>query len=268
MTYLASNTENIHIGSGGIMLMHYSPYKVAEQMKTLETLYPGRIDLGIGNAMGTLLVQRALETPHIKDEYPKLLAQLVDHLKGNSKVSSYPETNQLPHVFVLSNSSTTAQIAGSLSLGYVFGVFPFMKKDIRQEAQKVPAIYRKHFQPSEDMKRPYVTLACFIVIAETTKEAEELAQCIDLWMLGKEDFNEFKTFPTVEQAKNYPVSKKDKDKMKEQRKRMVVGNPQEVKDQLDDYLELSQADELLVIPLVPGIENRKKALQLLAQLYL
>ena len=86
MSYLASKTENIHIGSGGIMLLHYSPYKVAEQIKTLEALYPGRIDLGIGNALGTLLVQRALETTHKTEEYPKRLAQLANHLTANSNI--------------------------------------------------------------------------------------------------------------------------------------------------------------------------------------
>ncbi|MGY3724454.1 luciferase family oxidoreductase, group 1 [Granulicatella balaenopterae] len=266
--YLASQTESIRIGTAGIMLMHYSPYKVAEQMKTLAALFPGRIDLGIGSAMGTLVVQRALETRHNKKEYPQLLQQLLDDLSGKGLVRTYPKIHHLPNVFVLSSSEVTAQLAAQLGLSYTFGIFPFMKKDLTLEAQKIPASYRQAFKVSEFSQKPYVIFACFIVIAETAKEAEAMAKCLDIWMLGKEDFNKFKTYPTIEQAKNYSLSKQDKNKIQEQRKRMVIGNSKEVKAKLDKYLALSQADELLVIPLVPGFENRKKAVQLLAQLYL
>lgn len=99
------------------------------------------------------------------------------------------------------------------------------------------------------------------------EEAENIAKTLDIWMLGNKDFNEFATFPTIEEANHYQLTPEQKAKIKSNRHRMIVGDPKQVKESLDALVNASQAEELLLIPLVPGLDQRIKSLKLLSQLY-
>ncbi|MBJ8325378.1 LLM class flavin-dependent oxidoreductase [Streptococcus pacificus] len=272
MMHLADQTKTIRIGSGGIMPLHYSAFKIAEQIRTLETYHPNRIDLGLGNSLGTRLVKKALKSVHQKEEYYDVLKELRNYLSLSEEnplnITVQPTITSEPQLFSLSSSEETAKVVGELGLGYSFGIFPYMQKNLLEEAQKVPEVYRKNFKPSSFLNKPYVTFAVFIVIAKTKEEANAMARSLDIWMLGKDDFNEFSHYPTIEEAKNYPLSDKEKEIIKDNRQRMIIGTPQEVEKQLNALLRISQADEILAIPLVPGFEQRRQSLELLSQLTL
>ncbi len=270
MAHIAANTKTIRVGSGGIMGLHYSPYKVAESISTLLALHPNRIDLGIGNSLGTGLVQRLLKSQYQKGEYASWLETVKVMLstgkvpKGGTPV--FPQSTSLPEMFTLSNSDSSAKMVGQLGLGYTFGIFPYMPKDPKKEAKKVCNIYRESFERSAIFSQPKLQLATFVVIADDQEKAEALARSLDVWMLGENNFKAFKTMPTIEEAKAYNLTEKDKTLIEANRKRMIVGDPITVKNQLEELLQASSADELMVIPLVPGISNRKRAIELLAQM--
>ncbi|KPJ23195.1 LLM class flavin-dependent oxidoreductase [Streptococcus phocae] len=272
MMHLADRTNRIRIGSGGVMALHYSTFKIAENFRMLETLHPNRIDLGIGNSLGTRLVQSALSSIHEKDDYGQVLAQLQGYLSPDKQaplpLDVNPKSASYPQLWPLSNSEETARTAGQLGLGYTFGIFPYMPKDPIASAKQSTQAYRDAFSPSAQQQEPQVMLAAFIIIAETDDKAQELAKSLDIWMLGNQDFNEFDTYPTYSEASTYPLTEKQKLTIAANRNRMIVGSPQLVKQQLEPLLAASQATELLAIPLVPDIANRITSLELLADLYL
>lgn len=267
MVYLAGQTKRIRLGSGGIMALHYSSYKLAEVIKTLTALYPNRIDIGLGNNLGTPAVHQAMASIHQKNDYFDVLEQLKKWLTKEQAVTVQPRHSYLPEVFPLSNSLETAEVAGKLGLGYVFGVFPYVQKNPVDEAQKVADTYFKTFQPSALLPKANLLLAVFVCIAETAAEAERFARILDIWMLGKQDFNAFSSYPDSEAIVNYPLTDTEKKVIAANRSRFLVGTKDTIQKALKPLLEASKASEILFIPLIPKLSNRIKALELLASIY-
>ncbi|MGP6388401.1 LLM class flavin-dependent oxidoreductase [Streptococcus dysgalactiae] len=272
MMELGMKTSRIRLGSGGIMALHYSAYKVAEIIKTLEARYPNRIDLGVGNFLGNPLVQSALKSIHTKDDYPQVIRDLDAYLHHDKEnplpIAVNPKIDTEPELWTLSHSEETAQLAAELGLGYVFGIFPYMPLNTMEEAKKVSAIYHQNFKPSSQGSQPHLTLASFIVIADTAEEAEAMAKTLDIWMLGNDSFNEFTQYPDTDDASAYPLTQDQKELIKDNRTRAIIGDKETVKKQLDVLIEATQASEVLVIPLVPGLKQRIRSLELMAELYL
>lgn len=262
MMHLADHTTSIRIGSGGIMALHYSPYKVMENLHTLAAFHPGRIDVGLGNYLGTRVVQQNLKSHFRKDEYPKVVESLVRLNYQQSHIMVLPECEECLPFFVLSHSKETAKLAGELDLGFVFGIFPYMPFSLEETMKETLPVYRQ----ACTVRKPYVIFACFVIIADTPEEVEDYARCLDVWMLGNKDFNEFHTYPSIEQAKAYRPTDSQLSKMLLQRERVIMGTPLEVKAQLDYWSQLGQVDEILAIPLVPTIEARMRSLELLHEI--
>ena len=133
-------------------------------------------------------------------------------------------------------------------------------------AKELSTAYRKEFK-SVNGASPRFILAVFVVVADTEEKAEEMAQALDLWMLGKQDFSEFETFPTKKDVETREVTPAERKTIEDNRQRLIVGDSRAVKAQLDALCQVCNPDELLMIPLVGGFENRKRSLELLAQLY-
>ena len=268
IAYLASHTKNIHIGSGGIMGLHYSPYKVAEIMSTLEGLFPGRVDIGLGNSPGTPLVGRHLESHYSKEQYAEWLEKLQQYLnEARRKGVVVPETENVPEQFLLGMGGQSIESAASLGLSFVYGVFPYIPQDPVELAKSLSEKYRSNFKAGTHSKPSNFVLAVFVVIADTSEEAEEMAKPLDLWMLGKQDFSEFHTFPTQKDVEEYKLTQRDQEKIASNRSRLIVGNPREVYEKMEALRAVSNPDELLFIPLVGSIEKRKRSVELLAELY-
>ncbi|WP_339230398.1 LLM class flavin-dependent oxidoreductase [Oceanobacillus sp. FSL K6-2867] len=272
MMRLADATERIRIGSGGVMIPHYSPYKVAENFRVLEAFHPGRIDLGIGNTIGTPIVNRTLnENKKSKINYEQSIVDLTKYLSDQvdenhrfSGIIANPVISTVPEMWVLSTSIRNAKMAAKLGIGYTFGLFPLAGIDKLAIGIQAAELYRNEFKPSSIMREPRVSIAPFIVVAETNEQAEEYAKALDLWLLGTDNFAHLSEFPSVETAHKYAYTEDEKKIIQANRIRMVVGDIGSVTDQLNALISQFKADEVLLVPLMPGLEVRKKAIELLA----
>ena len=272
MMRLADATKHIRIGSGGVMLPHYSPYKVAENFRVLEAFHPNRIDLGMGNTIGTSIVNRTLnENKKGKLNYEQSIVDLTKYLSDQVDenhrfhgITANPVISTVPQMWVLSTSVRNAKMAAKLGVGYTFGLFPLAGIDKLNIGIHAAKTYREEFKPSPFMPEPRVSIAPFVVVAETNEQAEAYAESLDLWLLGTDNFGELREFPSVETARHYPYTEEEKAIIQANRTRMVVGDIENVTAQLNELITQFRADELLLIPLLPGLGARKKAIELLA----
>ncbi|UOQ46992.1 LLM class flavin-dependent oxidoreductase [Gracilibacillus caseinilyticus] len=269
MTRIASVTNSIRVGSGGVLLPQYSPYKIAENFKTLEAFFPGRIDLGVGRSPGGSQLTRSALTDNqnksMKD-FPRQLTDLQGFLHNALPrehpfrlVKAGPRINHLPPIWVLGLSERGAIHAAEIGAGFVFGHF-INPKNGHASIQS----YKKHFQPSETMPEPKVIACVFVVCAETEKEAEELAMTQDkwLWSVGKGADTKV---PSIEEVKKKAFTEEQVSMIQQNRERCVIGTPDQVKSALQELQHKYQADEIMVITNIHDFEAKKKSYQLLAE---
>ncbi|MBX6395275.1 MAG: LLM class flavin-dependent oxidoreductase, partial [Alicyclobacillaceae bacterium] len=216
MAYLAAHTSKIRIGSGGVMLPHYSPYKVAENFRVLEGLAPGRIDLGLGRAPGGLpLATRALQegrAPAI-DRYPEqlddLIGYLYDSLGENHRFAGLratPVVPTAPEIWLLGSSGESARLAAERGAAFAFAQFINGQEHMGIEAMRD---YVRHFRPSALGDKPRTMVAVFVICAETEERAEQLASSLDLSLLQLAKGEASQGIPSVETAQRYPYTPYD-----------------------------------------------------------
>jgi luciferase family oxidoreductase group 1 len=172
--HVASGTTSIRVGAGGIMLPNHSPLAIAEQFGTLESLYPGRIDLGLGRAPGSDgVTARALRRDAIVDQadaFPQDVLELIAYFRGvDGPVKAVPGAGLAVPIWILGSSTFGAQLAAALGLPYAFASH-FAPGQMMQAIE----IYRAHFRPSEQLDRPYVMLGFNVFAADTDEEARLL----------------------------------------------------------------------------------------------
>ncbi len=177
--YLAGGTSTIRVGSGGVMLPNHAPLVIAEQFGTLESLYPGRIDLGLGRAPGSdQMTARALrrERSGSADDFPEDVTELMRYLgprTPDQRIIAMPGTGTNVPIWLLGSSLFSAQLAGERGLPYAFASHfapRFMHEAIR--------VYRNHFKPSAVLDKPYVMLGVPLVAADTDEQADYLATSV------------------------------------------------------------------------------------------
>ena len=263
MLHLLQNTEKIQIGSGGIMIPHYPPYKISEWIKLLSALYPNRVNLGIGNNPGTKIVQKLMDTtPITRDEYNDSCRELLELLTGTETLVQPPEAKAGP-MWLLSTSEKSANLAAELRQNYVYGLFFNQAVDYIETAKRCLQTYRKKMR--EQRKTPQDIVAVFIAIGEDEQEAKDLVRCLDVWLLGKKEFTEFDRFPSIKTAKEYEISEADIEKVEKNRTRLVWGTKDVVVEKLRKLAIELELKELMCIPLVPTIERRKNIIEILAK---
>lgn len=271
ISHLASQTEHIRVGSGGVLLPQYSPYKVAENFKVLEALFPGRIDLGVGRSPGGGQSIRLALTDGVNksmNEFPRLLSDLQGFLDSSlpkdhpySSIKAAPLTETLPQTWVLGLSRRGAEQAALSSTGFTFG--HFIHPENGEEAVDE---YLAHFQSSPRQPFPAVTACVFVVCADTAEEAEELALTQDLWLLNVEKGRSTK-IPSPQETKEMSLTAEEMDRMEQNRKRAVIGTAPYVKKELHRLAELYHADEIMVITNIFDFEKKKRSFQLLASAF-
>ena len=262
MLHLLQNTEKIQIGSGGIMIPHYPPYKISEWIKLLSALYPNRVNLGIGNNPGTKIVQKLMDTtPITRDEYNDSCRELLELLTGTETLVQPPEAKAGP-MWLLSTSEKSANLAAELGQNYVYGLFFNQAVDYIETAKRCLQTYRKKMR--EQQKTPQDVVAVFIAIGEDEQEAKDLVRSLDIWLLGKREFTEFDRFPSIKTAKEYEISEADIEKVEKNRTRLVWGTKDVVVEKLRKLAIELELKELMCIPLVPTIERRKNIIEILA----
>ena len=243
--YLAGGTSTIRVGSGGVMLPNHAPLVIAEQFGTLESLYPGRIDLGLGRAPGSdQMTARALrrERSGSADDFPQDVAELMRYLgprTPDQRIIAMPGTGTNVPVWLLGSSLFRAQLAGELGLPYAFA--SHFAPRLMHEAIRV---YRNHFKPSAVLDKPYVMLGVPLVAADTDEQAEYLATSVYQRILAL-----MRGQSLVQRA---PVATMDGLWLPHEKEAVMsflglamVGSPQKIKAKLDVLVEQTQADELI-----------------------
>jgi luciferase family oxidoreductase group 1 len=269
---VAAQTRHLRVGSGGVMLSHYSSLKVAEQFRMLETLYPGRIDLGIGRAPGSdqltaIALQHgpgALGIEHFPNQIADLLAFLentmpADHPFSRIRVAPAGDTN--PEIWLLGSSDQSALYAAYFSLPFSFAHF------ITDEGgREIMEGYRAHFRPSIRLHAPQGSIGVFVMCAEEEAEARRLAASRDLWRL-RQRRGILAPFPPPEDAIAYPYSDAELREVEYHRRRQVVGAPDQVKAELTALAESYGVDDIVVLTICHDFAARKRSYSLLAEAF-
>lgn len=264
--HVASATERIRVGSGGIMLPNHVPLMLAEQFHTLEALHPGRIDLGIGRAPGTdPATVRALR-PFDAEQFPEQLAELRALSRGEygdghpfRTIRVVPDDVPLPPIWLLGSSGASARLAGSLGMGYSFASH-------FSPAPPAPAFhaYRESFQPSEQFPEPHVILAVSAVCAETDERADWLARSMDLaWVRLMR--GEFGRFPSPEEATAYPYTPHEQAVVRARRALKYIGTPTTVRAQIDALVRETGASKVMVTSMIYSHAERMRSYEFLAE---
>lgn len=268
---VASVTEHIRVGSGGVMLPHYSPYKVAEQFRMLQTLFPGRIDLGLGRApAGTGQAAAALRYGRQAIPVEQFPAQLEDLLGwlGESltedhplaRVRATPRGTDLPEMWMLGSGGSTVDVAAGLGLGYSFAQFIS-----GVDGAEAVRSYRKRFRPSRAFDRPHANLGIGVLCADTNEEAERLSMSLHLWrmrIMRRVD----RGIPSPEQAEEelgeWGVSS---EALIRDETRGIVGDPERVRDKLRALADHYGVDEIMTVTVTHDFQARRRSYELLAE---
>ncbi|MGI3744231.1 LLM class flavin-dependent oxidoreductase [Pseudomonas graminis] len=265
LAYLAGGTSTIRVGSGGIMLPNHAPLVIAEQFGTLESLFPGRIDLGLGRAPGSdQMTARALrrERSGSADDFPDDVTELVNYLgprQPHQRVIAVPGTNTNVPIWLLGSSLFSAQLAGERGLPYAFASHfapRFMHEAIR--------VYRSHFKPSEVLDKPYVMLGVPLAAAETDERAEYLVTSVYQRILSLMRGQSLMQKPPVESMNGLWLPH-ERDAVMDFLGLAVVGGPEKIRAKLDVLLEQTDADELIFTCDMYEHADRLRSYEILAQ---
>lgn len=266
LSRIGALTERIRIGSGGIMLPNHAPMRVAEHFRTLEALYPGRVDLGLGRAPGSdMRANRALHASS-GERFAEMLDEMLalaedryaaDHPYAGVKV--VPEDAPLPPIWILGSSGSSAEMAGAAGYGYSFAShFSPMPAEPALER------YRYAFSPSDRFAQPHTILGVSVVCAPTDAEAEDLATTVDLMWLRLRK-GQFLPLPSPAEARAYAYSDIERNAVTENRARHVIGSPETVAQQLHDLARRTQADELMIVSNIHDAGARLRSYELVAE---
>ena len=332
MMTLLEQTSNIKIGSGGVMLPHYSPYKVAEQFKMMEARHPHRVDMAIGrspsfnnvNAALNENKERKLDFDTQLDDLNKYFNDDIDKAHRFKTLLATPLIPTKPEMYILGMSERSAKLAGKRGLPFVIAKMGQSSSAI----EEVINVYKNEFarwhgrywkssdddvndafgrtshgsseedfagdlhrgvndysgehmhEASEEDSRghvheafkelsggvkPYVILATFVVTGDNEVEVEELLSALQLWLLRINYLDQPQFYPSIETAKNRVYSEREKEKLEQNKRRIIYGSPREVSRQLKDIKTLFGVDELMILPNVYGEDARFELIELLAR---
>lgn len=242
--HVAAGTSAIRVGSGGIMLPNHAPLVIAEQFGTLELLFPGRIDLGLGRAPGTdqLTAQALRRERRDGQEFPEQLKELRSYFnpEENMRVRAIPGEGLNIPIWLLGSSGYSAQLAGQLGLPFAFA--SHFSPD-----NTLPALdlYRKTFRPSEVLDKPYAMVGVNVVAADTDEKAEWLATSIQQQFLNMIRNKPGRLKPPVDNM-NELCSTYEKEILEQQLGTSIIGGPAAVKEKLQSFLNDTRADEFMV----------------------
>jgi luciferase family oxidoreductase group 1 len=268
---VAAATATMRIGSGGVMLSHYSPLKVAENFALLQTMYPGRIDLGLGRAPGgdyltSVAMQYGSEIG--VEYYPTKIIDLKSFLTGSApankalaKVKLTPRPTAPPQIWLLGSSDESAKLAAMFGLPFAFAHFinPVGAEKILQQ-------YSAAFQPSDLLAQPQAAMCVGAICAATQKEADRLALSRGLWrvMLDKGSLG---PYPTPEEAEAYPYTDEERRTAEKSRRTAIIGDPATVKQGLERMAADHGVNEMMVVTICHDFKARLRSYELIAQAF-
>lgn len=261
--YLAGGTSTIRVGSGGIMLPNHSPLVIAEQFGTLESLYPGRIDLGLGRAPGTdALTLRALRRASVRaDTFPEDVVELMlllGEAKHRQPVRAVPGAGTKVPIWILGSSTFGAELAAALGLPYAFA--SHFAPDALYEALQ---IYRKQFKPSAQLDHPHALIGVNVVAADTDEEARRLFTTVQQSFTNLVRGSPGKLQPPIDDIEEYwtPAEKYQASHML---KYSIVGSPETVHRELESFADKTKADELMIVSHIHDHAARVRSYEIVA----
>lgn len=261
MQHLAGATQNLRVGSGGIMLPNHSMLSVAEQFGTLDTLFPGRIDLGVGRAPGSAgPAIRALRGDSSERDFTQDIRQLTDYLAddGRQPVRAIPGNHSVP-IWLLGSSPNSADLAAKLGLPYAFASH-FAPRFLMDSI----AHYRATFKPSAMLKQPYVIAGANVFAAATRAEAQYHASSHQQWVsrlyAGKPGL-----LPLPEEGYIERLSELDRQTLTQTMSCTAVGDKDDVGSWLRQFIATTQADEVIIDARIHDPEARCRSYQLAAE---
>ncbi|KQK26178.1 hypothetical protein AR438_11415 [Chryseobacterium aquaticum] len=263
--YVAENTDQIRVGSGGIMLPNHSPLIIAEQFGTLAHLYPDRIDLGLGRAPGTdTLTAQAIRSDFMKaaHSFPSEIEKIENYfssVNSNGKVRAPIAEDANVPIYILGSSTDSAHLAAQKGLPYAFASH-FATNHLMHALH----IYREEFQPSEMLAKPYTIAGVNVVVADTDEEAQRIFTSLIRMFFGVLTGNSQPLQPPTEMTDdlkdilNHPS-------LHQMLKYSFVGTKEKVKEQTKAFLEETQVDELIMVSTIYDINDRIKSAKLFAE---
>lgn len=266
--HVAAGTSTIRVGSGGIMLPNHAPLVIAEHFGTLESLFPGRIDLGLGRAPGTdQRTMHALRRDSRSDgqDFPQQLDELRTYFDPSlasepMHVRAIPGEGLSIPIWLLGSSGFSAQLAGQLGLPFAFA--SHFSPD-----NTLPALelYHHHFQPSEVLDEPYAMVGVNIIAADTDEEAQRLATSMQQQFLNLMRNTPTQLLPPVESMDEI-WSEQEKTVLMQQLRTSIIGSPQTVKEKLQKFLNLTQAEEMMVNTQIFDHQARLRSFEIVAEI--
>ncbi|WP_338469655.1 LLM class flavin-dependent oxidoreductase [Niallia sp. XMNu-256] len=266
---IGAQTKKIRIGSGAVLLPHYKPYKVAEVYHMLATLFPDRIDIGIGRAPGgSAEATNALSDNFLQQVWkmPDLVKELLHFLHNDfpeghefSGIKASPTPDIAPEPWLLGTSIKSARLAAENGLAYAFGQF-MSDNDGRAIIQEYLECYK---QRKRD-QHPQVILTVSVICAETNEKAEEVALSSLIWSLQKENREGNQGVPSIQEAKQYILNEKEQATYSKLKQNMIIGNPSFVKQRLKEMQAFYKADEIMIVTITYSPKDRISSYQLIA----
>ena len=262
--YLAGGTSTIRVGSGGIMLPNHSPLVIAEQFGTLESLYPGRIDLGLGRAPGTdqLTLQFLRRDPSAAERFPRDVQELqlfLGPVELDQAIQAVPGANTGVPIWILGSSTYGAQVAAILGLPYAFA-----SHFAPDELLNALAIYRERFKPSEQLDRPYAMVGVQLVAAETDAEARRLFTTVQQGFVNLRRGRPGPQQPPIDDIETF-WSPGEKAQASHMLRYAIVGSAETVRQGLERLLEETRADEVMVVSNIFDHAARVRSYEILAE---
>lgn len=263
--HIAGHTNTIRVGSGGIMLPNHTPLIIAEQFGTLATLYPDRIDLGLGRAPGTdqlTAFEIRGERFHSPQNFPQDVLKLQKYLGDDnydSRVRAIPGEGTNVPIWILGSSTESAHLAASYGLPYAFASH-FAPTHFFEAIQ----IYRQNFRPSDVLQKPYVLSCVNVVAADTDQEAERLSTSLKMLFMGIVTNKRRLLQPPVDSMEGI-WSDIEEAAVEQMLDFTFIAGPEKLKDQLQSFLKHTQVDELMVTSHIYDHQARLRSYEIVAE---
>ncbi|PLR79758.1 LLM class flavin-dependent oxidoreductase [Bacillus canaveralius] len=267
--HVAAGTSTIRVGSGGIMLPNHAPLIIAEQFGTLESLFPGRIDLGLGRAPGTdQLTAQALRRERRSDghDFPEQLEELRTYFdpsmaSGKMHVRAVPGEGLNIPIWLLGSSGFSAQLAGQLGL-------PFAFASHFSPAHTVPALdlYRSSFRPSDVLEEPYAMVGVNVIAADNEEKARRLATSMQQQFLNLIRNNPVPLQPPVDNMDDL-WSDYEEAALEQQLGSSIIGNPDTIKEKLEAFLNKTGADEMMINAQIFDHQDRLRSFEIVSEVF-
>lgn len=263
LAYVGSQTSTIRIGAGGIMLPNHAPLLIAEQFGTLESLYPGRIDLGLGRAPGTdqaaaYAMRRNLASD--ADQFPRDVVELMGYFKGgNGRVHAIPGEGLEVPLWILGSSLFGAQLAAMLGLPYAFA-----SHFAPQMMMEAIDLYRERFEPSDQLAQPHVMLGFNAIVADTDEEAHLLATSIQQAFVSLRTGKPIR-LPPPRAGFTEELPLEARAILRSVLSASAIGSPKTAGRQLQEFIDRTKPDEIMVTAQIYDHQARLRSFELLRE---